>query len=134
MSVPTGKSNSAARRRRERLFLGDRRLEGVELAPKASGLGPSFPQRALGAVASHVEERPDPGGDHADSGGGEPEQGLVGDDRDDADDHGHHGQDRAQRDAPIVGVPVGGGGLHDGTATSSASSATMSLRRKSFGV
>ena len=118
----------------ERLFLGDGRLEGVELAPETSGLRPRLPERVLGAVASHVEERTDAGSDHADAGGREREHRLVGDDRGDADDHGHHGQDRAQRDAPIVGVPVRRCGHHDGTATSSASSATMSLRRKSFGV
>ena len=126
-------------RRRPRLgdplLLGHRHLQRLQLPAQAAGLGAGLVQRVLRTGAPHVDQRADARGGHADDRGGESERGLVGDHRGHPDDDGDHGQRRTHRDpAELTCLAVARRPHHDGATTSSASSATMSLTRKSFGV
>jgi hypothetical protein len=115
----------------EGLLLGDRGLERLQLASEATGLGSGLPERLLGAGAPDVDERPDARCAHTEHRGDEPEHGLVGEDRGDADHHPDQRQTHAHDHAPVVAAVARD--VHR-AVTRSASSATMSLTRKSFGV
>ena len=126
-------------RARPALLLGDRGLQRVELPAQPSGLGARFPQGVLGARAAHVDQRADARRGDADHRRREAEHGLVGDHRGDADHDRDQRERGAQHHAAIV-RPLLGCRRHpavtavSSAVTRSASSATMSLTRKSFGV
>ena len=130
---PLGELDLRRARGRQPVLLGHRDLQRLQLPAQATGLRPRLPERVLGAAAADVDECADAGGGDAHHRRREPERRFVGDDRGDPEDHRDHRERCARRHAAVV-VALRRCLHHEGTVTSSASSAMMSLTRKSFGV